>query len=450
MKLNVFSFIIVVITAIPSLAESGDNQREARINPVVKAIARVLPSVVNLSTEKMVDFGNGNSGVPITVDPQEIQLGQQTAYSLGSGSLIDSSGLIVTSAHVVYRAIKINATLHDGRNFIAEVLAADELNDIAMLKINVADENLIPIPLASPGDLLLGETVIVVGNPYGLGNTITQGVLSAIGRKVTHNDKLLFADLLQTDAAVYPGSSGGPLINITGSMIGLNSAMLKEEKSINFAIPLQRIENVIAGWLIPERFGNVSLGFIPAVQRLEDGNLIIYVREVFNDSPAWNAGLRSGIRIKDFNGMPVSDLMNLSRRLYRTPSGVNCIVTSVDNIVYQFKTEKIAIADGKKLAELKLGIKIQPLSAELADALRYPFTGGAVITAPLENGNNKEIVRGDVLLRLGDVTVNNLDDIGKALQGKRFGSTIPALFVSIHKYNERYYLRKKIIEFRVR
>jgi serine protease Do len=439
-----YSALAAIITTVT--AQTNVQDRESRITPVVQSIAKVLPSVVNLSTVKTVEFGNnGNSNENPALE--EIQLGQDKAYSLGSGSIIDASGLIVTSAHVVHRAVKINVTLHDGRNIVAELLAVDDLNDIAMLKINVA-EKLHPIPMATPGDLLLGETVIVVGNPYGLGNTITQGVLSAIGRKVTHNNKLLFADLLQTDAAVYPGSSGGPLINITGAMIGLNSAMLKEEKSISFAIPLQRIENILAGWLIPERFDNVSLGIIPAVQRLEDGKLLFYIREVFNDSPAWNAGIRAGMLIKDFNGTPVTDLIDLSRILYKINAGEKCVINSIDEKCFRFKTEKLAITDGKKLAEIKLGLKVQPLTAEIADALHYPFIGGAVISAPLDNGSNR-LERGEILLRLGDVAINNMNDISKALQGKRFGETIPAMAVSVNNYADRFYLRKKVLELRV-
>ena len=433
---------------------SGDDSesRQSRITPTVQAIAKVLPSVVNLSTEKIID------AVPQTLEnpgsifnnaPEETLFDKQKGYSLGSGCIIDKSGLVVTNAHVVYRAIKINITLYDGKSYLAEVLAADDLNDIALLKINGVSGELKPIPLAAPGDLLLGETVIVVGNPFGLGSTISQGVLSAVGRKVTHNEQVVFSDLLQTDAAVYPGSSGGPLINITGSMIGINTAILREAQAIGFAIPLQRVENVLAAWLIPERFANVSLGIIPAVQRMKDGDLVIFLKEVIKDSPAWEAGLRTGDRITKIDDVELDDLMALSRRLWKMQAGEKIAVTTTDNKSFKLKVEKMLPADGGKLCEVKLGITVQPLTKDLSQALHYPFAGGLVVSGLPESGI-KDVERGDVLLRLGDIAVNNTNDITRAIKDRHFGDTIPALLVSVHNEYGRYFLQRKIVEMQIK
>jgi serine protease Do len=433
-------------------AGEDSDSRQGRITPAVQAIAKVLPCVVNLSTEKIIDAppqGWDNPGGIFNTSPEETLFDKQKGYSLGSGCIIDQSGLVVTNAHVVYRAIKINITLHDGKRCLAEVLAADDLNDIALLKINGANGDLKPIPLADPGDLLLGETVIVVGNPFGLGSTISQGVLSAVGRKVTHNEQVVFSDLLQTDAAVYPGSSGGPLINITGSMIGINTAILKEAKGIGFAIPLQRVENVLAKWLIPERFANVSLGIIPAVQRLKDGGLIIFMKEVIKDSPAWESGLRAGDRIVRIDDADLNDLMTLSRKLWKMQAGDKIIVTTADNKSFKLKVEKMLPADGGKLCEVKLGITVQPLTKELAQALHYPFAGGLVVSGLPESGV-KDVERGDVLLRLGDIAVNNTNDITSAIKDRHFGDTIPALLVSVHNEYGRYFLQRKVIGLQIK
>lgn len=433
---------------------TGDDSesRQSRITPTVQAIAKVLPSVVNLSTEKIIDTvpqDLSNPGGILDTVPEETLFDKQKGYSLGSGCIIDQAGLVVTNAHVVHRAIKINITLNDGKRCLAEVLAADDLNDIALLRVNGVNGDLKPIPLADPGDLLLGETVIVVGNPFGLGSTISQGVLSAVGRKVTHNEQVVFSDLLQTDAAVYPGSSGGPLINITGSMIGINTAILRDAKGIGFAIPLQRVENVLAKWLIPERFANVSLGFIPAVQRMKDGDLIIFVKEVFKDSPAWEAGLRAGDRITGIDNTDLNDLMTLSRRLWKMQAGDKIIVTTADNKSFNLKVEKMMPADGGKLCEVKLGITVQPLTKELAQALHYPFAGGLVVSGLPESGI-KDVERGDVLLRLGDIAVNNTNDITSAIKDRRFGETIPALLVSVHNEYGRYFLQRKVVDLQIK
>ena len=433
-------------------AGDDSDSRQSRITPTVQAIAKVLPSVVNLSTEKIIDStapGLENQNNPFNIAPEENLFDKQRGYSLGSGCIIDPSGLIVTNAHVVYRAIKINVTLHDGRSYLAEVLAADDLNDLALLKINGVNGDLKPIPLADPGDLLLGETVIVLGNPFGLGSTISQGVLSAVGRKVTHNEQVIFSDLLQTDAAVYPGSSGGPLINITGSMIGINTAILKDAKSIGFAIPLQRVENVLAQWLIPERFANVSLGIIPAVQRMKDGDLVIFLKDVIKDSPAWNEGLRSGARIIKVDGADLTGLMALSCKLWQMQAGDRITLTTADNSDFKLKVEKMLPADGGKQAEIKLGITVQPLTKELAQALHYPFSGGMVISGLPESGI-KGVERGDILLRLGDITVNSTDDITRAMQNRHFGDTVPALLVSVHNEYGRYFLQRKSISLQIK
>jgi S1-C subfamily serine protease len=433
-------------------AGDDSDSRQSRITPTVQAIAKVLPSVVNLSTEKIIDStvpGLENQNNPFNIAPEENLFDKQRGYSLGSGCIIDLAGLIVTNAHVVYRAIKINVTLHDGRSYLAEVLAADDLNDLALLKINGVNGDLKPIPLAAPGDLLLGETVIVLGNPFGLGSTISQGVLSAVGRKVTHNEQVIFSDLLQTDAAVYPGSSGGPLINITGSMIGINTAILKDAKSIGFAIPLQRVENVLAQWLIPERFANVSLGIIPAVQRMKDGDLVIFLKDVIKDSPAWNEGLRSGARIIKVDGVELTGLMTLSRKLWQMQAGDSIIITTGEDKEFKLKVEKMLPADGGKQAEIKLGITVQPLTKELAQALHYPFSGGMVISGLPESGI-KGVERGDILLRLGDITVNSTDDITRAMQNRHFGDTVPALLVSVHNEYGRYFLQRKSISLQIK
>ncbi|MFA6102484.1 MAG: trypsin-like peptidase domain-containing protein [Victivallaceae bacterium] len=433
---------------------AGDDSesRQSRITPTVQAIAKVLPSVVNLSTEKIIDAvpqSLENPGSIFNNAPEETLFDKQKGYSLGSGCIIDKSGLVVTNAHVVYRAIKINITLNDGKSYFAEVLAADDLNDIALLKINGINGDLKPIPLADPGDLLLGETVIVVGNPFGLGSTISQGVLSAVGRKVTHNEQVVFSDLLQTDAAVYPGSSGGPLINITGAMIGINTAILRDAKGIGFAIPLQRVENVLAAWLIPERFANVSLGIIPAVQRMKDGDLVIFLKDVIKDSPAWEAGLRTGDRVVKADDVELDDLMKLSGKLWKMQAGDKIMITTAGNKSFKLKVEKMLPADGGRLCEVKLGITVQPLTKDLALALHYPFSGGLVVSGLPESGI-KDVERGDVLLRLGDIAVNNTNDITRAIKDRHFGDTIPALLVSVHNEYGRYLLQRKIVEMQIK
>ena len=150
-------------------------------------------------------------------------------------------------------AEKIAVTLSNGKVCRADVIAEDPENDIALLKLKDPPAVLPVIPLVRPWRLLLGETVIAVGNPYGLDGTVTVGILSGINRSLADGNRLLFSDLLQTDAAIFPGNSGGPLINLDGCMIGMNMAVKRNAPGISFAVPLLRIENVLAKYMLPAR-----------------------------------------------------------------------------------------------------------------------------------------------------------------------------------------------------
>lgn len=431
--------------------QSADS-RKTRVTPTVVAVAKAMPGVVNLSTEKIVEYSNsGMMRDLFNFAPDEELLGAHKGYSLGSGSIIDRAGLIVTNAHVVRRAVRINITLNDGKSYQGRIIAADDLNDIALIGIADLpdDANLQPIEMAAPGDLMLGETVIVVGNPYGLGSSISEGVLSAVGRKVTHKGQVIFADILQTDAAVYPGNSGGPLINLNGRMIGINTAILREAKGIGFAIPLQRVENILARWLIPERFSNVSLGLVPAVKREKNGALVFFLSDVLKDSPAWKAGLRPGFIIEKVDGKELSGLMPLCGRLWKMQSGDTLELSGRTGIKYLVKATDMVPGDGVSLAESRLGLKLHPLTEQLSKSLNYPFRGGFVISG-YKNGGNDIVKRGDILLQLGDVAIHSASNIVSALNEVHYGDMLKGIIVSVTSEGGRYYLEKKLVTFPVR
>ncbi len=443
--INKIRYILVILLSLGLVTVYGRGKQpeQVRLTPTVRAVAKAMPGVVNLSTEKVID--SQEDFVP------ELIPEYKTGYSLGSGSIIDASGLIVTNAHVVRRAIKINITLSDGRRYRGRIIAQNSLNDLALIKIIGGRplQRFNTVELAVPGDLMLGETVIVLGNPYGLGSSITRGVLSAVARKVTYRGKVLFKDLLQTDAAVYPGSSGGPLINLNGDMIGITTATLRQTHGIAFAIPLERVENILARWLIPERFHTVVLGIIPAVAVKKDGSVLFYLADVIKNSPAWRAGLRPGMVLKKFNGRPINSLIELSRRLWKVTAG-DSIELDTDQHHYRLVASKIAQENGLALAESRLGLKLYPLTAKLAVALHYPFKGGLVISDFSNYGEGGKPQRGDILYQLGDVTINSPADIVSALRNSHYDDRINAVVVSVYNRNGRYYLLKKNITFRVR
>ena len=164
--------------------------------------------------------------------------------SLGSGVLIDASGIIVTNDHVIRGASAIHVVLADGRQLDAEVVGSDAANDLAVLRVQGKG----PLPAARLGtsaDLMIGETVVAIGSPLGLQKTVTVGVLSAIGRSFKADNEQIFDDFLQTDAAINPGNSGGPLLNLDGDVIGINTAILASAQGIGFAIPVDKVRRIV-------------------------------------------------------------------------------------------------------------------------------------------------------------------------------------------------------------
>ena len=213
----------------------------SRSNPVVQAVALASPAVVSIGCE-----------VP-TQSPFHIFYGgQSTSTSQGSGAVIRADGVVLTNAHVVNGATRITATLPDETSYEASVVGLDTDLDLAVLQL--ADAQGLPtVPLGSSNDLILGETVIAIGNPFGLGHTVTTGVVSSRSRTLEVSERV-FQDYIQTDAGINPGNSGGPLLNIHGELIGINSAIRRDAENIGFAIPIDRAAKVARDLL---RYGSV-------------------------------------------------------------------------------------------------------------------------------------------------------------------------------------------------
>lgn len=422
-----------------------------RITPTVKAVSKALPSVVNIGTERIVTFTQSPWG---TNDPFEqlfrnfyAQQPKRKETSLGSGSIISEKGLIVTNSHVVHRATKIIVTTSEGKQYLAKEIAGDSFNDLALLKIINIPENITfkPIEYAKPDSLILGEPVIAVGNPFGLGSSISRGVLSATARKLSFNGNVLFSDILQTDAAINPGNSGGPLININGKMIGINTAIFGEADGIGFAIPLKRIESILAKWMIPEKFRDVSLGIIPGEKVIND-KVVFMVNEVLPESPASKAGIKSGDVITEINDSKIKSLLDIGKILWDLKKNDTVSFKFADKGKIELKVEALQILDGKDLAAKRLGLGLEKLTHKLAGALEYPFHGGLIVN---EVNGIKNIRRGDVLARINDVPIYDFSDINRALKNKRYDDTVRAIFISIIEKNGRKYITKRSVNLKV-
>src|SRR6266446_4912551 len=243
--------LLIAALALPAVAAArGAESDPARRSLVVEAVEKASPAVVNVSTEQIVE--QRRSPFPFPQDPFFEEFFRDfvdprprrfKTTSLGSGVIVAADGTIMTNVHVIERASRIHVTLADQREFDATLVGADADADIAIVRVKAGDD-LPHIPFGSAADLIIGETVIAIGNPFGLSHTVTTGVVSAVGRSLRDEERT-YTDFIQTDASINPGNSGGPLLDIKGELIGINTAIYGKAQGIGFAIPVDRARRVM-------------------------------------------------------------------------------------------------------------------------------------------------------------------------------------------------------------
>jgi S1-C subfamily serine protease len=315
-----------ILSAAPVAPSSDADLLDAYSQAVVRAADQVSHAVVNIEVHKVVT-GRG-----------EVRAGS------GSGFVISPDGLVLTNSHVVHGASKIEVTLDDGRRPDAHLVGEDPETDLAVLRIYAP--NLNAAKLGESKDLRVGQLAIAIGNPYGFQYTVTAGVVSALGRSLRASSGRLMDDIIQTDAALNPGNSGGPLVNSRGEVIGVNSAVILPAQGICFAIAIDTAKYV-AGWLVKE--GKIRRSYIGVggqnvkIHRrvvrfhnlpVESGLLVVSVEP---KSPAERAGLQEGDVIFEFAGEPVATIDALHKLLTYSRIGNH---TSVGAIRH---TEKLAL-----------------------------------------------------------------------------------------------------------
>jgi len=344
--------------------------------------------------------------------------------SLGSGVIVSQNGYILTNNHVIKNADTIKVLLSDKREFIGKIIGTDPQTDLSVIKIDA--ENLSTLSLGDSDKLKVGELVLAVGNPFGLNQTITMGIVSAVGRaNVGIAD---YEDFIQTDAAINPGNSGGALVNVKGELIGINTAIFSTTggyQGIGFAIPSSMAKvvmdslilkgKVIRGWL------GVSIqGITPELAEqfnLEKdyGNL---VSDVVEGSPADKGGIMRGDVIIELNGEPVNEPYNLRNMVAATPPGEEVefkVVRNGEVLNLQVMITEIPTDDQKTATEYKnalRGISVQDLSPDLYRKLTLPEKIRGVVVTDIEQGSNAEsrLIPGDVILEINRRAISNLED----------------------------------------
>jgi serine protease DegS len=292
------------------------NTTDSAPHSYADAVSRAAPAVVNIYTAKKVlerdpRFYN-NPYYRQLYNSSNVPLKERMQRTLGSGVIVDTNGFILTNNHVINGADKIQVLLNDGRYTSAELVGIDTENDLAVLKITL--DHLLPIPLGQPNNIRVGDVVLAIGNPFGVGQSVSQGIVSATGRwglNINNNE-----NFIQTDAAVNPGNSGGALIDAHGNLIGINTAILDETGTasvgISFAVPADIAINSLKQIVQYGEVRHIWLGFTVSPKYGETPTTLqkseLVVMSIENGSPVFAAGLKEGDTLTHINGTEVSDI----------------------------------------------------------------------------------------------------------------------------------------------
>lgn len=434
------AFLCVAFSALcmaetpPAAVDTAEQKRALRRTPVVEVFETCRDSVVNISSTEIVQMrrhaGVFDDFIEDMFDmPQRSRTQEYRRTSIGSGFVLHPDGYIVTNAHVVARTTDRKAIFADGSEYDAQLLAIDADRDLAILKIN-AGRSLPALPLGRSDDLMIGETVIAIGNPLGYQHTVTSGIVSAVDRDLEFGHEQTIRDLIQTDASINRGNSGGPLLNVLGELIGINTAVRTDAQNIGFAIPVDQLRELLPDLLDIERRYDIMIGM--TIENLDAPR----VASVEEGSPAHAAGLQVGDIITRVDSDDIAQGVDYYIDLIgRKPGSPIRLAYLRDNKPFE-TTLKIAarpVPDGASLARNKIGVQLQALPADLARQLQLPGDTGLLITG-VENGSpafQTGVEPRDVLISIGRHYVSSLDDLGDMLDNVDPGDTVNFALVRV-------------------
>jgi Do/DeqQ family serine protease len=437
-----------------SLDARGYPRRDA----VVDTFEKVAPAVVNINLEYEVrkhssPFSEFNNPLLEEFLKDFIDPGFARRYkrnSLGSGVIIDGKrGLILTNAHVVAKTGEVNIVLNDEREYKAVIVGSDPDSDLAVLRI-ASDDPLPSIPMGDSGDLMIGETVIAIGNPFGFSNTVTTGVISAVNRSFRSKERVYY-DFIQTDASINPGNSGGPLLNINGELIGINTAIYAGAQGIGFAIPINKARRIVDDLIQHGEVIEIWLGM--HIENLND-SLVNYfnlpsrsgvlVSSLDDDGPAHQAGIRQGDIVLSIGDRKISTAEDYNARIRDYAAG-----DRLPLLLWRQGREKdvtlkariFPLSKAPDLAYERTGLKVESVEAarQHFGRNRIKAKSGAVISSLRDNSvlARSGVRPGDIIRQIEEMAIADPEDFYRAIVRYRRKETIVVLF---QRKAQRYYI----------
>jgi Do/DeqQ family serine protease len=422
-------FVIVITstlsaTAIAGIPASVDGQTLPSLAPMIE---KLRPAVVNIATHGSVDVQNH----PLMNDPLfrrffkgfENMPQRKEVKSLGSGVIIDAdAGYIVTNYHVIEGADQISVTLYDGVQVDAKVVGSDAEADIAILQVK--HENLTDVPFANSSKIRVGDFVVAIGNPFGLGQTVTSGIVSALGRTGLGIEG--YEDFIQTDASINPGNSGGALVNLRGELIGINTAILASggtgNVGIGFAIPINMVRE-LTNQII--EYGEVRRGLLGVIMQNLTPELAkafgldmyqgVVISQVVDDSAASKAGLKTGDVISEVNGKAVKSASAMRNMVGLMRVGAKMDIT----VIRDGETKSLVAYIEDEIEQSLAGEKINP---RLAGAMLEGHEDAGnqfLVVADVSRGSpawNASLRKGDLILSVNRAPVKTLGDLRKMVK----------------------------------
>jgi serine protease Do len=391
--------IVCVTASMLALSSSqdcfGDEMDSLRRTATVRAIAAAEPAVVNIEGNKPASGARSDS---------------QQVNGMGAGVIIDRRGYILTNQHVVQDVGRIEVTLSSGRQYVGRLIDRDPATDLALIKIDTG-RHLPVIKCGTSSDLLLGEPVIAIGNPYGYHHSVTQGIISALKRDIPVNGVQEYPDLIQTDASINPGNSGGPLLNAKGDMIGINAAVRIGAQGIGFAIPVDRAIKIAASMISRhrERVSNVDAPF--KVRTSYEGG-----RSIVSVISSSSTELQTGDVIQAINNQPIRNQLDLELTLLDHSQGstlnIDCQRGSQNHLATvtlgrgnAVGNSSVRLASSSSTAQAvwtRFGMRLEHASASDVQSVDTAYKGGFKITAVRRGSpaHEAQLQEGDILVGL--------------------------------------------------